>query len=133
MRVVVDTNVLMSAIFFGGPPLRILEAWRRGDIQIVLSTEILEEYMNVSERLSQRYELTEQQTLLALLVQNVELIVAPALPEPVCEDPDDDKFLACAIAGSASVVVSGDKQLLKISGFQNVEILTPRNFVDAYC
>lgn len=131
MRVVVDTNVLMSAIFFGGPPLRILHAWRSGDVQIVLSKEILQEYLNVSERLSQRYDVTEQKTLLALLAQTAELIAAPWLPKPICEDPDEDKFLACAITSSAAVVISGDKQLLKVSGFQDVEVITPRNFVDA--
>jgi predicted nucleic acid-binding protein len=52
--------------------------------------------------------------------------------EPVCSDPDDDKFLACAIAGGSKIIVSGDKHLLKISGFQGIEILKPQELVNRY-
>ena len=52
------------------------------------------------------------------------------LKEPVCEDPDDDKFLACALASGSKVIISGDKLLLKISGYQGIQVLNPRAFVD---
>jgi len=54
------------------------------------------------------------------------------LPEPVCDDPDDDKFLACAIAGKCNVIVSGDKHVLKVSGYRGIEVVRPRKFVDEY-
>jgi len=59
-------------------------------------------------------------------------VEALPLPEPVCSDPDDDKVLACAIAGSARYVVTGDKQLLKVSRYGNVEIVNPRRFLEAH-
>ena len=52
MRIILDTNVLVSGIFFGGPPYKILKAWRDGSIELVVSNEILEEYFSVSEILS---------------------------------------------------------------------------------
>jgi len=51
------------------------------------------------------------------------------LPEPVSKDPDDDKFLACALAGNAATVVSGDSDLLKVSGYCGIKVLTPKSFV----
>ena len=55
-----------------------------------------------------------------------------SLGQSVCRDPDDDKFLACAIAGDTKIVVSGDKDLLAVSGFQGIAVLTPRQFVEQY-
>ena len=54
------------------------------------------------------------------------------LSEPVCDDPDDDKFIACAISGRAKYIVSGDKHLLKESGYEGLKIVTPRQFLDRY-
>jgi len=67
--------------------------------------------------------------ILEFLAQNEEVVTAPPLPEQVCEDPDDDKFLACALAGRNKVIVSGDKHMLDVSGYQKIEVLKPRKFV----
>ena len=64
MRVVVDTNVLVSSVFFSGIPRRILEAWRDGRIDIVASLEILEEYRRVGERLAAQFEGVSARALL---------------------------------------------------------------------
>lgn len=54
------------------------------------------------------------------------------MTEPVCDDPDDDKFLACAIASGTKIIVSGDKHLLRVSGYQGIEVLKPKTFIDVY-
>ena len=54
------------------------------------------------------------------------------LSEPVCDDPDDDKFIACAISGRAKYIVSGDKHLLKEFGYAGLKIVTPRQYLDRY-
>ncbi len=82
--------------------------------------------------LSDRYEGADIESLLTLLAIHSELVDAPDLPEPVCEDPDDDKFLACALAAGVQVVVSGDRHLLRASGWSGIEVLTPRQFVERY-
>ena len=70
--------------------------------------------------------------ILELLTIKAELVVAPGLPEPVCHDPDDDKFLACALASGATLIVSGDKHLLQVSGYRRIVILRPWKFIDEY-
>ena len=82
--------------------------------------------------LSDHYEGADIESLLTLLAIHSELVDAPDLPEPVCEDPDDDKFLACALAAGVEVVVSGDRHLLRVSGWSGIEVLTPRQFVERY-
>lgn len=132
MRVVLDTNVLVSGIFFGGPPGRILEAWRDGRVRLVVSAEILDEYQRVGRLLAGDYPGVDLEPVLALLAVHAEAVEAPALPEPVCDDPDDDKFLACALAASADVIISGDKDLVQLSGWRGVQVLRPRRFVDEH-
>lgn len=130
MRIVLDTNVLVSGIFFGGTPGEILQAWRNGEVQFVLSPEILDEYQQVGEELAARYEGADLRPFLDLLVVHAEMVVGMPLPEPVCDDPEDDKFVACAVAANVSYIVSGDKHLLRVSGYQGIEIVRPRTFVD---
>ena len=133
MRVVIDTNVLISGIFFSGSPSEILKAWRRGEIQFVLSSEIADEYVRVAKILANDFPGIEINSILTLILTNSEIIQAPAIPHQVCEDPDDDMFLACALASECKVIISGDKHLLKLAGYRSIDILTPRMFyVDMY-
>jgi predicted nucleic acid-binding protein len=61
-----------------------------------------------------------------------EIYPSHTMPGPVCDDPDDDKFIACAIAAKCKMIVSGDKHLLKVSGFKGIGVIRPREFVDKY-
>ena len=132
MRVILDTNVLISGIFFSGPPAKILRAWRDSKLQLVVSTEILQEYYEVGKRLSRRYPGIDMGPVLTVLARNSEWVEAAPLPAPVSNDADDDKFLACALASRTEVIISGDDDLLGVSGYRNLRILTPREFVDTY-
>jgi predicted nucleic acid-binding protein len=69
---------------------------------------------------------------LDVLISTALLVQAPPLPKPVCEDPDDDKFIACALAGDAKAITSGDKHLLSVSGYAGIEILRPKRLKDEY-
>jgi putative PIN family toxin of toxin-antitoxin system len=132
VKVVLDTNVFVSGVFFGGVPGRILEAWRDGQLTLLVSVTILDEYRRVGRLLAQQYEGVELEPVLALVTVNAEVVEAPDLPEQVCGDPDDDSFLACAVAGGGAVVVSGDKALRAVSGWNGIEVLSPRGFADRY-
>ena len=132
MRVVLDTNVFVSGVFFSGPPYQILKAWRDGKIQLAISTEILDEYQRVGEILAQDHPNINLKPFLEYVIRNAEIYAAPPLPEAVCEDADDDKFIACALASESTVIVSGDKHLLKVSGYRKIEVLKPREFMDKY-
>jgi len=132
VKVILDTNVFISGVFFTGPPYQILKAWREGEVKLVVSQEILEEYLRVGETLAAQFSGVELAPILELLTVEAELTLAPSLPEPVCVDPDDDKFLACALASKTKLIISGDKQLLKVSGYRGIEVVRPRKFVDDY-
>ncbi len=132
MKVVLDTNVVVSGIFFGGAPGRILGAWRQGRLMLAIWSEIIDEYFRVAEILAERYPGVDIEPLLSLLVQGGEVVRAPGLPQPVCDDPDDDKFVSCALESGADIIISGDKKLLVVSGYQGVTVMTPRRFVDSH-
>jgi putative PIN family toxin of toxin-antitoxin system len=132
LKIVLDTNVFVSGAFFRGPPYEILKAWREGRIQILMSAEIFEEYQRVGEHLSNDFPGVDIGAFLELLGINTEFVSPEKLQNPVCDDPDDDKFLACAIAGKSKVVISGDKHLLKVSGYKGIKVLRPREFVERY-
>ena len=132
MRVVLDTNVFISGVFFSGPPYLILEAWRDGKITLVASAEILEEYRRVGRVLATQFAGVDIEPILALVAVGAEIVLAPALPAPVCEDPDDDKFIACALAARCKVIVSGDKALQEVSGYRAIQIMSPRRFMEGH-
>jgi putative PIN family toxin of toxin-antitoxin system len=132
VNIVLDTNVFVSGVFFPGPPSRILKAWRDKTIQIVLSREILKEYRRVGAELAAQYPPIDIQPIIELIVHKALIVDAAPLPEQVCKDADDDKFIACALAAGCHIIVSGDKHLLKVSGFQGIQVLKPREFVDRY-
>jgi uncharacterized protein len=132
VRVVLDTNVLISGIFFSGPPNLILKSWRNGDIQFVLSSEIIDEYVKVSGILAEEHPKIDISSILTLIASHSETIQSIPLPHQVCEDPDDDKFLACAISGRCEFIISGDRHLIKVSGYRGIMVITPREFIDRY-
>jgi uncharacterized protein len=132
VRVILDTNVFLSGVFFSGPPSQILETWRDGRLQMVISQEILDEYLRVAKILSVQFPTIDILSIIKLVTVEAEIFPSNRLPEPVCDDPDDDKFLACAIAGKCKFIISGDKHLLQVSGFKGINIIKPRIFVDTY-
>jgi len=132
LRIVLDTNVFISGVFFSGPPYEILKACIDKRIQIIISSEILQEYKRVGEELMHRYPEIEIIPILKSFSKNAISISASRLPHPVCVDPDDDKFLECAVTGNAERIISGDRHLLDINDFQGIKIVKPRMFVDEY-
>lgn len=132
MRVVLDTNVFVSGIFFAGPPYRILQAWRDERVQLVACPEILAEYRQVAVRLSRKYKGVDILPLIDLVTVRSQIVRTLPLPDPVCDDPKDDVFLACALAGRTQTIISGDRHLLNVSGFAGIQVLRPKTFVDTY-
>ena len=109
MNVILDTNVLMSGVFFGGIPERILVAWRRGAFQLVVSPSMLAEYQRVAAELRREFPRVAIDRVLELIALHAELVQAPPLQRPLCADPSDDQFIAAALASRTRVIVSGDR------------------------
>ena len=128
MKVVLDTNVVMSAIFFGGDPKRIVREAISKRLEIVATRAVLSEYREVAERLHEYYPSIVYKRQLAM-IESVLHIVRPAtLKAQVCRDPDDDAIIACALGAKAKLICSGYNDLLVKNGFRGLEIMKPRDF-----
>lgn len=132
MKVIIDTNVLVSGIFFGGIPEEIILAWKSNLFNLVISHDILEEYLEVVQDLQERYPTVQALEIVQTLAVTSEITYSLVLKEQISEDPDDDKFLAAALASKTKIIVSGDKHLKKISGWSGISVLSPRKFYDNY-
>ncbi len=111
MKVLLDTNVFVSGIFWKGPPHTILEAWKNKEFQLILSIDILDEYQRVLDELSVKYPrvgITTSKIMEVIRVYS-EIVSTVKFSKPICEDPDDDKFLEAACASNAKYIVTGDK------------------------
>ncbi|OPX39487.1 MAG: putative toxin-antitoxin system toxin component, PIN family [Desulfobacteraceae bacterium 4484_190.3] len=131
IKVVIDTNVFISS-FFGGIPREIINLWRDGQITICISQSILEEYIKVLNRLGiDKHEITK---LTKLFAEGYNLIFAATTPkiEIVKDDPDDNKFIECAVELGSKTIISGDKHLLNIGKYIDIKILSPREFMHEF-
>jgi putative PIN family toxin of toxin-antitoxin system len=128
VRVVLDTNIVVSGIVWSGPPFRVLEAARTGAINLATSPALAAELRDVlgrakfaravaaggksTDELADEYE------------QNCTVVDPPPLPSPVSADPDDDAVLACAVAAGAAAIVTSDRHLLALGSYQGIPVLT---------
>ena len=129
MKAVVDTNVFVSGIFWKGPPHQVLQAWQEGRFRLVVSPPVLEEYRRVLVELQARYSQVRFERILELVELNAEVVEPVVFTRRVCSDPDDDKFLATALAAGAEFVVTGDRALLAVKSFQGIRVVDPRAFL----
>src|SRR5687768_16046703 len=97
LRDVVDTNIVISGIFWKGPPHQVLKSWVAGDFQPLLSLDVLEEYQRTIHELATTKSLSAPGAILDHLLLNAELMIPNDLPTQICDDPDDDKFIALAL------------------------------------
>ena len=128
--VVFDTNVLVSALGFGGKPLDAVLRAFDSDYRLVASEETLDELTRVMEYDKLPFSEKERELYPVLLRREAELVSPDETPDVVASDPDDDVFLACAVSGDATYIVSGDSHLLDIGVYQQTEIVTPAAFLD---
>ena len=129
MRIVLDTNVFVSGIFWSGRPSHILDAWSNGEFGIIVTPAILTEYRRVAVDIAGKVGFDGIAQILNAIQLNAEILDDTSLAKPVCRDPDDDKFLAAAIAGGADCVVSGDKDLLSLEEFEEIPIVSAHRFL----
>lgn len=132
IRIVLDTNVFMSGIFWAGNPGKILDAWGNQKIKLIFSKEILDEYIRVGKILSKKYSGVDISPFIDLLTIYGELHQPVKLKSAVSQDPDDDKFIAVALAAKCPCIVSGDIDLLSVNGIFDIKILKPVDFIKQY-
>lgn len=128
LRVVIDTNVLISSVF-GGNPRKVIDLWKNGKLLLIVSDEIVDEYLEVLKRFEFSNDIYVEFIDLLSNIDTTQRISPLKRFKVIKEDPDDDKFLECAVEGGISYIISGDKHLMKLVEFQGVEILSPAKFL----
>ena len=131
MKIVVDTNVMISGIFFGGFPQKVLKSIVSNEITACATTEIIDEYEEIVERMIQKKQGHLNTNILTPILQNLELIETKSIVD-ICRDPDDNKFLGCAKDAKALYIVSGDEDLLVLKNYEDIDIITAKEFCQRY-
>ncbi len=131
---VLDTNVWVSALLWGGNPAELVKATEDRRLRIFISEEIVGEISRVLEypKLRQVYQAggLSRRDLMEAVLNVARLVKISRRVNVVAEHPADDKFIECALAAHADYVVSGDRHLLKVSRQENIRILPVREFLD---
>lgn len=129
MKIVLDTNVLISGIFWGGTPYKIVECIATDQIQVVVTKNILKEYFEVLNRMNPTMEIAKKWQL--LLMEKV-LITEEVQTVRFSRDSNDDMFVSCALSADTNYIVSGDKDLLTLKTVSNTKIVTPAQFLKIF-
>ena len=133
MKVVLDTNVLVSGTFWRGASGKILEMIDKGTLEIVLSKELIDEYYQVINREEIMDKIINKNLILNKSVSKI--IKESRIIEPleklniITEDPDDNAILECAVEGSVNHIITQDNHLLKLKEFREIKIITPEEFL----
>ncbi|HYY72293.1 MAG TPA: putative toxin-antitoxin system toxin component, PIN family [Candidatus Bathyarchaeia archaeon] len=129
IKAILDTNVVISGIFWKGVPFEILKAWQRQRFRLAMSPPILDEYRRVLEEMTKKRPSAVLSPILELIEFHSEMVEPVRFVRTVCRDPDDDKFLEAAVAAKADYVVSGDADLLSLRNHQGIQIIRPAQFL----
>ena len=127
MKAVFDTNVLVAAFVTEGLCARLLGRARRRQMDLVVSSFILNEFENV---LFKKFSASKEQirTATRLISEAAQIVSHASVVSGICRDPDDDQILSCALSAKADYLVTGDSDLLGLKGFHAIRILTPGAF-----
>ncbi|MFA4886340.1 MAG: putative toxin-antitoxin system toxin component, PIN family [Desulfotomaculaceae bacterium] len=137
MRVVLDTNVLISGMLIpGGPPGKIVDLWTENIITVIVSQALIEEFFDVLLRPKFKRAGTvieRQDLLMGLLEMENSVFVFPGVRLHVIEDdPEDNHVLECALEGKVQYIISGDTHLLALKEFQGIPIVAPAEFISIF-
>ena len=129
MIVVLDTNILISSIFWRGSPYKVVLNAIRKKYYLYLSGEILDE---LEEKLSLKFKFPEDKIKdhIGILKEYGKIVEPTIKVDIIKEDPDDNKILECAVSCNADYIVSGDHHLLKLKEFKGIKIVTAKEFLD---
>ena len=131
-RAVIDTNVLVSAFWNpAGAPARVIDAWRKDKFVLCLSSAVRDEYLDTFVRIFGKDGTMPPHIAADFAAIKSKGALFEELPDfsgSIPEDPDDEKFLECAVTARA-VIVSGDDDLLRRNGFEDVTVIKPADFI----
>lgn len=130
MKILIDTNILLSGLYFHGLPKKLLQELDES-FKICVNEKIIAEYTDkIDDKFSKSKYILDRDLREKIFNSFISFEVKSDLK--ICRDPDDDKFINCAIDAKAIYIVSGDNDLLTIKNFAGIEIVTAREFYDKY-
>lgn len=129
MRLVLDTNTIIRAATGHGAVREILDLWLEGKFQILISTSILLEYEEVLHRPKFKFPNWAIVNFLHPFLNHAIQISPRKTYNLVLDDPEDNKFLDCAIEGKADFIITNDSHLLKLKSIEDIRIITPNKFL----
>ena len=129
MKVVLDTNVFISGIFWKGDPNKVLRLWKEHKIQLVNSIEIILEISRILSDFKIQLPEEAKKAWIHMITLNSTIVEPKEKFDIIKDDPTDNKFIDAAIAGKAEYIVTNDKHLLKIKQFKTVKIITAKEFL----
>jgi len=135
VRVVADTNTVVSAFLWGGPPAAVLAAARDGRITLCSSPALIAELEDVLAREKFVTRIAQVGSSVPELLAGYRALVSlvrPASLDPTARDPDDDQVLACALGAEAEIIVTRDRDLLDLGTFRNIHILAAHDALAAF-
>jgi len=129
IRAVLDTNILISSIFWKGKPYKIIKKGLNQEYRIILSLPILKE---TKKKLRNKFDVPKSKVdlLINILMTYSEVIDVETNLKVVKDDPDDDKIIECAVDGEADYIITGDSHLTKIGEHDQIKILKPHQFLE---
>ena len=132
IKIVLDTNVIISGLGWKGKPREIIKLWEKAKITFYISAEMLNEYIEVLER--NIIPANDYKWFIRLIEEkkNIEIVKPKKHFNVVKEDPDDNIFLDCGIESNVKYIITGDEHLLKLKKSDNIKILSPVKFLRIY-
>ena len=131
MKIVIDTNILISAVFFGGIPRKVIDLVIDEKISACMNEEIFSEYEDTAFKMNAKGKWHINREIFDRFLNAVEVVGTETVVD-ICRDPDDNKFIACAVDAKAIYIVSGDKDLLTVGNYGEIEIVTATEFYERY-
>ncbi|MCX5797979.1 MAG: putative toxin-antitoxin system toxin component, PIN family [Proteobacteria bacterium] len=133
IKVIFDTNILISALILKGKLSRIVKLWKAGIVIPVFSRETFKEFKDVLEYPKFSLSKSEIKTIIEEeVLPFFEVVDVTGKVQGVCRDPDDDKFISCAVSASADLIVSGDKDLCDLGIYKSVKIIRASDFIKMF-
>ena len=129
MRIVVDINVIASAVYFGGKSYDLLKLIMEEKVSAIASKEIVDEYEEILARLQHKFPKLSKSIPFQEIVGKLTVIKVSS-DIRICRDSEDDKFISCAVDGRCIYIVSGDNDLLSLKDYDGIEIITVAQFFE---
>ncbi|MFQ6072078.1 MAG: putative toxin-antitoxin system toxin component, PIN family [Methanosarcinales archaeon] len=130
IRIVVDTNIQISALGWIGKPHTLIKKCMKKELTLITSLDLIEEFKKVATRPKFGFTTEEIDGYINAQLEVAELVQPTEKLDVVKDDPDDNKFIECAVEGNANYIVTGDKHLLKLGKYKDIEIISVAEFLE---